>query len=325
MESFVKKIGKTLNRNKISTVQLNIGYTCNLGCRHCHVEAGVNRTEQMNLLVMKDCRNFIDNAKAEIVDITGGAPELNPNLVSLIKMVREVSTVKKIIVRSNLTLLAQEKYKHLIEIFMANKVELVASLPCYTEENVDFQRGHGVFKQVIPVIKKLNRLGYGTGKYVLNLVYNPGGAFLPGAQSDLEVAYKEHLFTHFNIRFDQLFTITNAPIGRYAQDLKDNGQLKPYQQLLVDNYNKDNLQKLMCLSQVNIDWQGHIFDCDFNQAIKLPIANKAIYIGSITPAEILKMKIEIGDHCYCCTAGAGSSCTGSLDYNKDNLHEKAAV
>ncbi|WP_371379988.1 arsenosugar biosynthesis radical SAM (seleno)protein ArsS [Sporomusa aerivorans] len=309
----VKESDEKLVRNKLDSVQINVGYVCNLTCRHCHVQAGPNRTEQMSSETMKACLNFIKEANAATVDITGGSPEMNPQLPMLIEELSNINTVKRILVRTNMTLLGLDTYKHLLDLFKANKIELVGSLPCYGEENVTAQRGAGVFNKNIEVLKLLNSIGYGKEKtgLILDLVYNPGGAFLPGPQAELQAAYKEQLKNNYGIGFNHLFTITNAPCGHFKEDLKNSSQLDAYQQLLVDNYNKDNLKKVMCVSQVNIGWDGAVYDCDFNQILGLRIhAPKTI--ADFTPEELL-CEIIADDHCYCCTAGAGSSCQGSLE------------
>ncbi len=308
-----KEIGAKLVRNKIDIVQMNVGYICNLACNHCHVQAGPTRSEQMSAETMRACLKFINETKAATVDITGGSPEMNPHLPMLIEELRKISTIKRILVRTNMTLLATDKYKHLIDLFRANRIELVGSLPCYGEENVNEQRGNGVFTSNIRTLKLLNSVGYGKEKtgLILDLVYNPGGAFLPGPQAVLQAAYKEQLQNNFGIEFNHLFTITNAPGGRFKEYLAKAGELDTYMNLLFDNYNKDNLKKVMCVSQVNIGWDGAVYDCDFNQALGMRIGSPKT-IADFTPEELM-CEVLVDDHCYCCTAGAGSSCQGSLD------------
>ncbi|MBP2649523.1 MAG: radical SAM/Cys-rich domain protein [Firmicutes bacterium] len=315
MRSFYENIqvaGKKLVRNNIDTVQINVGYVCNLKCRHCHVQAGPERTEQMSVETIEACLKFITKAKASTVDITGGSPELNPHLSMLIEGARKIPMVNRIIVRTNLTMLADNSYKHLIDFFKVNNVQLVASMPCYGEENVNAQRGTGVFKHNIEALKLLNCHGYGkagTG-LTLDLVYNPGGAFLPGPQAQLQAAYKEQLKDNYGIEFNKLFTITNAPCGRFKEALATSGELEAYMELLVNSYNQDNLEKVMCLSQVNIGWDGTVYDCDFNQVQKMKIKVPKTIID-LTPEDVMG-EILVDEHCYCCTAGAGSSCQGSL-------------
>ena len=312
-DAAVKETGKKLKRNQIDIVQINVGYVCNLNCRHCHVEAGPERTEQMDAKNVQDCIEFVKNSKAATVDITGGAPEMNPHLRELIVGLRKSGTVQRILVRTNMSILNSAKHKDLIEFYKANKVELVGSMPCYGEENVDAQRGAGVFKDNIEVLKRLNSVGYGkegTG-LILDLVYNPGGAFLPGPQAELQTAYKEELRENFGIEFNHLFTITNAPCGRFKEDLAATGELGPYLDLLAGSFNPDNLEKIMCLTQVNIGWDGAVYDCDFNQALGMRV-DEPKTIGDFTLEELLG-EVLVDDHCYCCTAGAGNSCQGSLD------------
>jgi len=316
MESFcdkVKKTGDKLFRNTIDIVQINVGYVCNLECKHCHVQAGPERTEQMSLETMKACLKFIKAAGASTVDITGGSPEMNPHLPMLIQELRKIDTVNRILVRTNMTMLGSEKYNHFVDLFKTNQVELVGSLPCYGEENVDAQRGKGVFGNNIDVLKLLNHIGYGQegSNLALDLVYNPGGAFLPGPQAELQAAYKEQLKDQHGIEFNHLFTITNAPCGRFKEDLQVSGELDAYMKLLIDNYNKDNLTKVMCVGQVNIGWDGAIYDCDFNQVLGMRVGGVKT-IAEMTPEELL-CEVLVDNHCYCCTAGAGSSCQGSLD------------
>ncbi len=316
MKSFCDRItesGEKLVRKNIDIVQLNIGYLCNLQCRHCHVQAGPERTEQMDIETMQACLKFIKAAKASTVDITGGSPEMNPHLPVLIRELRNISTVKRILVRTNMTMLGMEKYRYFIDLFKDYQVELVGSLPCYGQENVDAQRGEGVFGNNIRVLKLLNSIGYGkegTG-LCLDLVYNPGGAFLPGPQAELQAAYKEQLKENYGIEFNHLFTITNAPCGRFKEDLQDSGELALYMKLLSENFNKENLNKVMCAGQVNIGWDGSVYDCDFNQVLGLRVGAPKT-IADLTPEELL-CEILVEDHCYCCTAGAGSSCQGSLE------------
>lgn len=316
MKTFYERVNETgqkMLRNHIDIVQINVGYVCNLSCRHCHFQAGPNRSEQMSADTMKACLNFIRESEASTVDITGGSPEMNPHLPMLIEELRKISTVKRILVRTNITILGSDQYKHLLDLFKANQVELVGSLPCYGAENVNAQRGDGIFEVNIQVLKTLNQLGYGkeySGLH-LDLVYNPGGAFLPGPQAELQAAYKEQLKNNYGVEFNRLYTITNAPCGNFKEDLKKAGQFGAYMDTLIHNFNKDNLKKVMCASQVNIGWDGTVYDCDFNQALAMPIESPKT-IADFTPAELLR-EILTDDHCYCCTAGAGSSCQGSLD------------
>jgi radical SAM/Cys-rich protein len=316
MRSFrecVEDAREPLVRDRVDLLQVNMGYVCNLRCSHCHLEAGPDRKESMSRAVVDDCLRFAQDAGAIDVDITGGAPEANSNLDYFISQLRRLTTVKRIIVRSNLAILEETGKKHLPELFAANGVEIVSSMPCYLEGNVAAQRGEGVYGKNISVLRRLNALGYGTGRtgLKLHLVYNPGGAFLPGPQAELEAAYKENLGNDFGIKFDSLFTIANMPIGRFRSDLAKQGLLAGYLELLTDSFNKQNLNKVMCRSQISVDWQGRLYDCDFNQALGIPAA-AAGTIGSVRAQDLTGVPIQAGDHCFACTAGSGSSCQGSF-------------
>lgn len=309
----VKDSRQPLVRDTVNLLQVNVGYVCNLHCNHCHLEAGPDRKESMSRETVDECLRFAEAAGKIDVDITGGAPEANPHLSYFIAQLRKINTVNRILVRSNLAILAEEKYSHLPEFFAENGVEIVASMPCYMEENVTAQRGQGVYAKNIAILQKLNKLAYGTGQggLKLDLVYNPGGAFLPGPQAELEAAYKENLNNTFGIKFDSLFTLANAPLGRFRSDLERQGLLAGYEDLLVSSFNGDNLAKVMCRNQISVNWQGRLFDCDFNQAVGLPAAVTGT-IGSVSPQDLVGLPIQCGDHCFACTAGAGSSCQGSL-------------
>ena len=304
-----------LQRSQLETLQVNLGYTCNQTCKHCHVNAGPNRTEQMSLETINDLLIFIRLHKIKKLDLTGGAPELNPYFRYLVREARKLNT--HIIDRCNLTILEEDNQEDLAEFLAENKVEVVASLPCYSQDNVDKQRGKGVFNKSISGLQQLNSLGYGkeNSGLILNLMYNPGGAFLPPAQATLEADYKEKLRNDFDIEFNNLFTLTNMPIMRFGSSLMSSGEFKPYMQLLKTAHSDDNLQTVMCRSLISIDWQGYIFDCDFNQMLNIPSK-----LGNITKRHIADLNIEelersnilVADHCYGCTAGSGSSCGGSL-------------
>jgi radical SAM/Cys-rich protein len=305
--------GQPLVRDSVDILQVNVGYVCNLQCRHCHLEAGPDRREAMSREVVDDCLRFAANAGAIDVDITGGAPEANSNLTYFVAELRRLKNIERIIVRSNLAILEEEGKQHLPEFFAAHGVDIVSSMPCYLEENVLAQRGAGVYQKNIRVLKKLNALGYGTGRsgLKLQLVYNPVGAYLPGPQAGLEADYKEHLAENFGIAFDNLLTIANMPIGRFRADLAAKGELAGYRDLLVDSFNAHNLANVMCRGQISVDWQGRLYDCDFNQALGIPAV--AGTIGSVAVKDLVGLPIKLGDHCFACTAGAGSSCRGSLD------------
>lgn len=304
-----------IQRAQLETLQANLGYTCNQTCKHCHVNAGPNRTEQMSLETINDLLKFIQQHDIKNLDLTGGAPELNPHFRYLIREARKLNV--HIIDRCNLTILHEETQQGLADFLAANKVEIVASLPCYNQKNVDEQRGKGVFDKSISGLQKLNSLGYGkpdTG-LILNLMYNPTGAFLPPAQSGLEADYKEKLRNDFNIEFNQLFTLTNMPIMRFGSSLMSKGEFNPYMKLLKAAHSDDNLNTLMCRSLISIDWQGYIFDCDFNQMLNIPSKLDSIvkrHIADLNISELEHSNILVADHCYGCTAGSGSSCGGAL-------------
>ena len=311
-EEYVAKCGTTIVKDKVLSLQMNLGYLCNLSCSHCHLQAGPQRTETMSRKVVDDCLGFVIRTAVKMVDITGGAPELNPHLHHLVEGLRRAPSVQSIVLRSNLTLFNQPEYADLPSFLAANGVEIVASLPCYLEENVRSQRGDGVYPSSIEALRKLNRIGFGTGGPRLNLVYNPGGGFLPGPQPALEAAYKENLADRFGISFSSLYTITNMPIGRFRQDLEREGSLDSYLNLLADNFNAANLEKVMCRSQISVDWQGQVYDCDFNQVLRLPVDAPDNYIGTLTLEQLSGAQVKLGEHCFACTAGTGSSCQGSL-------------
>lgn len=309
----LKKHKIELKKGEIQTVQINTGYSCNLSCSHCHVEAGANRNEKITKEVLNDCVNFIKSSNKDIdVDITGGAPENCDFLGEFISEVRKLKNVKRIMLRTNLV--ALENKKNLIEILKNNKVEIIASLPCYTKENVDSQRGNGTYDKAIDMIKYLNSIGYGTSKdLIINLVYNPLDAYLPASQSELEKDYKDNLKKEHNIVFNNLYTITNIPIGRFEKKIKENGEYENYMKLLEDNFNPSNALKVMCINTINISYDGKVYDCDFNQMKKLNSKNlKSNYIGDLTIEDFKNNDIALEDYCYGCTAGEGSSCQGNL-------------
>jgi radical SAM/Cys-rich protein len=309
---YVEKSGSAIVKDPIVCLQLNLGYACNLHCSHCHLEAGPHRKELMSRQVIDDCLAFVERAAVRVVDITGGAPELNPNLRHLIQGARRVASVQRIILRSNLTLFGEDGFAGLPAFLAQHDVEIVASLPCYLESNVTAQRGDGVYPKSIQALRGLNQLGYGAAGPLLNLVYNPGGNFLPGPQPQLEAAYKDELAQRFGITFDSLYTITNMPIGRFRGDLESQGELEAYQKLLADNFNSDNLAKVMCRNLINVDWQGQVYDCDFNHVLQLPIDAADGYIGNLAADDLTGASVKLGQHCFACTAGTGSSCQGSL-------------
>ncbi len=303
--------GLDLRRGATTTLQVNVGKLCNQACHHCHVEAGPKRTEIMPREVAARILDVVArNPGIATVDFTGGAPELNPHFRWLIDEVRRMG--RHVIDRCNLTVLFEPGMDDLGEFLAARDVEIIASLPCYSERNVEEQRGHGVFARSIAGLRRLNELGYGTGgTRKLNLVYNPNGAFLPPDQAHLEIRYKAELAESFQITFDRLFTITNLPIARYADFLDAQGKFDEYMSLLLAHFNPHAVSGVMCRSLISVGWDGALYDCDFNQMLEMPLAS-ARTIFDIESVDLEGESIATGPHCFGCTAGAGSSCGGSL-------------
>ena len=314
--SFNDKILETTNRSlktdKIHTLQVNITLKCNQQCTHCHHEAGPDRNEMMAWETMSDIIDLAGKSDVEIIDITGGAPEEHPQLKRFISEMKNDGT--HVMVRTNLTNLMKAEHKHFAEFFKENQVELIASLPCYEKAEVDCVRGDGVFTASVEGLQYLNTLGYGKDeKSKLNLVFNPMADFLPPPQAALKAEYKEILKKDFDIDFTDLFTITNMPLGRFMEDLTKSGKDQEYMELLVDNFNPSTIDGLMCRYQINVAWDGTIYDCDFNQALGLPVMDG--FKKSISDIEVKDLgtrEINTALHCYGCTAGAGSSCGGAL-------------
>lgn len=302
-----------LKRGQIDTLQLNITRRCNQACVHCHVNASPGRREEMPLGVIDRILSLLDqDSSIKTVDITGGAPELHPNFRYLIRELKKRD--KDIIDRCNLTVLLETGQEDTAEFLAKNNVTIIASLPCYLEENVDSQRGNSTYKKSIKVLRQLNELGYGRAGsgLVLNLVYNPGGAFLPGVQKELEADYKRVLLGEHGITFNRLLTITNMPINRYAEMLNQKGQFKEYCNLLVSSFNPDTAGKIMCKSQISVGWDGVLYDCDFNQVLGISVLSDRNTILELDRFSDITKSICFGSHCYGCTAGCGSSCQGSL-------------
>lgn len=296
----------------IDILQINLGKMCNQTCKHCHVDAGPDRKEIMNRETLELCLNVIKNFEVKTVDLTGGAPEMNPHFRWFVE---EVSKLEKhIIVRCNLTIiLANKKYHDLPDFFKKHKVEVVSSLPSYIERKTDRQRGQGVFNKSIKALQMLNAVGYGTESNLqLNLVYNPAGAFLASDQIGLEKQYKEELSAKFGIQFNQLFTITNMPISRFLEFLLRTGNYEKYMQKLVDSFNPMAAENVMCRNMISVSWDGFLYDCDFNQMLDLKISSKKTHISDFNAEEVLNRNIVLNQHCYGCTAGAGSSCGGEI-------------
>lgn len=301
-----------LRAGAIRTVQVNIGLTCNLECAHCHVASSPRRREQMSWETLEQVLRLARGLAPVTVDITGGAPELNPNFRRFVGTLRAESFA--VMVRTNLTILLEPEYTDLPEFFRDRQVHLIASLPCYLEKNVDSQRGPGVYKQSIEALQRLNALGYGKdGGLPLDLVYNPVGPSLPPDQRRLEADYREQLGSLHGIVFNRLLTLTNMPIGQFLGDLRRNGRLEEYLRTLEETFNPATVEKLMCREQVSIGWDGTLYDCDFNLALRLPL-NHGLpnHVSRIDPASLVRRLIRTGEHCFGCTAGSGSSCGGAL-------------
>ena len=294
------------------TLQINLGNLCNLHCSHCHVNASHRGTEIMGIDVMNQIAGFLARHPNLTLDITGGCPEMNPHFRYLIEQTERLAPRRML--RSNLAIMAEPEWQWLPEFCRSHELTIVGSLPCYLEENVDQQRGYGVYRKSIQVLKELNSLGYGT-EMELDLVYNPGGDFVPGSQSGLEAAYKTELSLQHGIYFNHLFTIINAPIGRFREHLEATGTYADYLRMLAGRFNPDAAGNIMCRTLISVDWQGKIYNCDFNQALGMPITavdGSVITIAELDHAGMNGKNLELAQHCYCCTAGEGSSCTGAL-------------
>lgn len=298
--------------DRLQTLQVNLGNLCNLHCNHCHVSASLRGTEVMGVDVMSQISRFLKHHPNITLDITGGCPEMNPNFRYLIEQTDGLS--QRRLLRSNLAIMAEQGWDWLPEFCRRHELIIIGSLPCYLEDNVDRQRGKGVYQKSIQVLKRLNSLGYGT-ELELNLVYNPGGDYIPGSQQGLESAYKSELQAKHGIMFNHLFTITNAPIGRFKEHLEADGTYGEYLRLLAGRFNPEAAGSIMCRTMISVDWQGKIYNCDFNQAMGMPIMSddgSDIKIHELDDAGMNGKKILLSQHCYCCTAGEGSSCTGAL-------------
>jgi radical SAM/Cys-rich protein len=305
-----------IRRRQLDTLQVNLGYKCNQSCLHCHVNAGPNRTETMDADTAALVLQVLRARQVGTLDLTGGAPELNPHFRDLVRGARASGV--RVIDRCNLTILSEPGQDDLADFLAEQGVEITASLPCYSPANVDRQRGDGVFERSIAALRQLNALGYGqpgSGR-VLNLVYNPQGAVLPPSQAALEQDYKRELALHFGIRFDHLFVLTNMPIQRFGSTLVSKGGFGPYMQLLRGAHRTENLDTLMCRSTVSVDWQGDLYDCDFNQMLGLHArlgGTARPHLRDLLQRDGSGAAIRVADHCYGCTAGQGSSCGGALD------------
>ncbi|MGD2075341.1 MAG: arsenosugar biosynthesis radical SAM protein ArsS [Gammaproteobacteria bacterium] len=303
-----------LHRGRLETLQVNLGYRCNQACLHCHVNAGPSRREEMSRATAEQVLAFLRRSEATRLDITGGAPELNANFRFLVAAARELDL--HVIDRSNLTVLNEPGLEDLAEFLARQRVEIVASLPCYLEENVRTQRGEGVYESSLQALRKLNALGYGVpdSGLQLNLMYNPIGPVLPPAQPSLEADYRRELGERAGVVFNRLYVLANMPIQRFGSTLISRGQFQDYMKLLRSAHQDANLQTVMCRSLVSVDWQGFVYDCDFNQMLGLPLGTRSqrIHIRELQPRELNARSIAVADHCYGCTAGQGSSCAGAL-------------
>ncbi len=305
-----------IRRSRLDTLQVNVGYRCNQSCVHCHVNAGPKRTEEMDRSTADTVVEFLQAASVGTLDITGGAPELNQNFRFMVESARGLGA--RVIDRCNLTILSEPGFEDLDEFLAEHEVEVVASLPCYLGENVDRQRGKGVFDASIMGLKKLNRLGYGdpTSDLSLSLVYNPQGPKLPPPQQELEAAYRRELGDRYGVRFNRLLTLANMPVGRFGSTLISKGQFQQYMGLLREAHRDDNVDGVMCRTLLSVDWQGFVFDCDFNQMLDLPLrlnGTPRTHLSHLMGEDLEGSPIMVRDHCYGCTAGQGSSCSGALN------------
>ena len=303
-----------IRRYYLDTLQINIGYKCNQACSHCHVDASPTRSEMMSNEIIKLIPKVIKANNIKLLDITGGAPEIHPEFKHLVREVRSLNV--EVMDRCNLTILTEPGYEDLGNFLASNKVQITASLPCYLEGNVDSQRGKGVFAKSIIALKELNSYGYGMkdSDLILNLVYNPNAPQLPPSQLELEETYRKELKERYGIFFSNLFVLANMPINRYEKYLKIIGKLEEYNKLLKDNYNPKNLHSLMCRTTLSVDWKGYLYDCDFNQQLGIRKNGNIKHIDDllIPLGSLNNNPISIGNHCFGCTAGAGSSCGGEL-------------
>ena len=314
--SLVKTDFPALHRGRLDTVQVNLGYRCNQSCTHCHVAAGPQRTEEMTWDTVELVLRYLSLRKVATLDLTGGAPELNPHFRALVASARARGV--RVVDRCNLTVLNEPGQEDLAPFLAGHGVEITASLPCYLEENVDRQRGKGVFESSLAGLRQLNALGYGRGEsgLVLKLVYNPLGPVLPPEQAGLEAAYKRELAERYGIAFNRLLALANMPIQRFGSQLLSKGQFKPYMELLKSAHRDENLEAVMCRNLISVDWQGYVYDCDFNQMLKLSLGAGGMnptHLAVLLERELTGARIRVADHCYGCTAGQGSSCGGALD------------
>jgi radical SAM/Cys-rich protein len=298
----------SLKADGIKILQVNLGYRCNMACKHCHVDAGISRKELMSKETIEEVLKILSENDLQTLDITGGAPELNPDFCSLIRGARKIGL--RVIVRCNLTIFFENGYQDLPDFYSENSVEVIASLPYYNEINVDRMRGNGTFSKSIKALQTLNSLGYGddTKELKLDLIYNPLGAFLPPSQGTLEEDYKKQLFQHFQISFNRLYTFTNMPVGRFKEFLIRTNNLEKYTENLIHSFNPETLDGLMCRHLLNVGWDGTLYDCDFNQVLGLSVHEDCPqHIKDFTFSSLSQRTIVTGDHCFGCTAGQGST------------------
>lgn len=303
-----------IQRSQLDTLQVNLGYLCNLSCTHCHVNAGPTRTELMDKATIDLVLKFLKEKNINTLDMTGGSPEMNSHFQYLVREARSLGVT--VMDRCNPTILGEPGYEYLPEFFAEHEVVIVASMPCYQEQNVDKQRGKGVYQESIAGLKKLNAVGYGLpdSSLVLNLVYNPDDPILPPPQEQLKADYKQALHDEHGLVFNDLFALANMPISRYGARLLAKNQYVPYMQLLRDAYQESNLDTVMCRSLVSVDYEGYVYDCDFNQMLEIPIMSdkQKPHLKDLMSRDLEGTPIAIGEHCYGCTAGQGSSCGGAL-------------
>ncbi|MDP8235696.1 MAG: arsenosugar biosynthesis radical SAM protein ArsS [Candidatus Erginobacter occultus] len=312
--AFRERAAGHLKRDRLRILQVNLGNLCNQSCLQCHVDGSPSGDRNMSSRTVEEVLSFLRSAGELTLDITGGAPELNPNFRRLVRAARPPAGM--VMVRSNLTVLLEPGQEDLVEFLADQGVKIVASLPCYTRANVDGQRGSGTFEKSIRVLKLLNRAGYGRREDLeIDLVYNPGGAFLPGAEADLERDYRAELAGDHGVVFNRLITIANAPIGRFGRRLNEEGELERYLVLLEENFNPSTLPRLMCRTLLSVDYRGFLYDCDFNQAQGMVLKDETgrpLHISTVTADDLSGREISTGNHCFSCAAGAGSSCGGTL-------------
>ncbi len=304
--------GLELRRTRLETLQINVGRKCNQACRHCHVDAAPWRTEMIDTPTARRVAAWIEQYRPPVVDITGGAPELSEHFRFFVEASRGAGA--RVIDRNNLTVIEEPGFGDLPTYLATHRVEVIASLPCYSAENVNKQRGNGVFQKSISALRKLNAVGYGRD-LPLHLVYNPLGAKLPGPQAELEADYKEVLGREFGIVFNNLYTLTNQPIARFAEDLRKQGKWDEYMELLVNSFNAETVPGLMCRTTLSVDYLGRLYDCDFNQMLGMQIRNgRELFLWDVTAADLEDRAIDTANHCFACTAGCGSSCTGAVKH-----------